>query len=387
MQSSNNHARIAEAVCLISLLILGRTVWAQEPPSLEEIIEGLERVEKDFFESDSFLIRYERMKAQDLNDPSSNDSLKWLLAEWTFAHHGDNWYNARRFTNPYKSKKIYVPAEPSIQIAKGRFILEWKKDNKSAIVDYPDRYRNIYRGLLYTINLSLDAPKYIAKSTGNDLAALRKEPSLTEELSLPFLPRFLYKNKTHYKVLPVPEKVDDVLCWVVEWPGMDRFWVDPKRGFAVPRRIYHWGPGKPLEAELRHRDYREVKPGLWLPFSSTRYGYASLSSTDQALWGKLMFQLNYIVHSIEFDHLPEDFFEIKLPPGTRVNDCVRGIQYKVSDNTDPFYAAIAEAKKLQRRSVYYWLLFVGAVVTLVIFLIYWMRKRIKLRNNRRAFSS
>lgn len=364
---------------LVCMCIRERSAQAQESPTLEQIVEGIERMEKMFFESESLLIRYERVEAKDLMP--SQFSGGFLLAEWSLAYKGSKWFNERRFTRPMKTKESMVEAAPKTQIVKDRFWLEWKQEFKSAGIDRFNEGGNIYGGLYYTRNLSLDAPKHIAKSNGADIAVLRKIESYKDDLALPFLPEFLRENKAHYKVLPTPEKVDGALCWVVEWPGMDQFWVDPEHGFAIPRRIYCWSPDKPRRFEFHHHDYREVKPGLWLPFAQDEYIYASIIAERQQLWGNIAAQCKYRVHSLEFDHVPDSLFEVKLPPGTRVIDMARGFQYTVSDNSDPFSGPIDEAKKLQRWSLFYWLLLGGAVFTVGAFLIYWFRERRKLQKN------
>jgi hypothetical protein len=363
---------------LACMFMPGKSAWAQEPPTLEQIIEGIERMEKMFFESESVLIRYERTKADTLIPSSYLGG--FLLAEWSQAYRGGKWFSERRYTRPMKTKDLLVPAKPETQVIKDKFLLEWKQGFQSAAIDKFDKGRNIYAGLYYTRNLSLDAPKYIAKSNGVDITAIRRIESYKDYVALPFLPEFLRENKARYKVLPTPENVDGELCWVVAWPEMDRFWVDPQRGFAIPRRIYCWAPGKPRRVEYHHSDYREVKPGLWLPFTQVEDVYTSpIADKDQSLWGKVASRCEYRLHSIEFDHVPDSLFEVKLPPGTRVIDTVRGFNYTVSDDSDPFSGPIEEAKKLQRRSLLYWLLLGGTVFAVGIFLIYWIRQHRRLQ--------
>jgi hypothetical protein len=211
-------------------------------------MQGLERSEKSFFESESFLIRYERVKTEDVTPSKASGG--FLLAEWIFAHKGDKWFNQRRFTHPTKTKELLVEAKPNTLVAKGPVMLEWQQEFQSAYVSEFAKGGKIYQGLFYTRHLSLDAPKFIAKSNGADIAALRKMAVYSDDLPLPFLPDFLRENKANYRVLPTPQEVDQASCWLVEWPGMDRFWVDPKRGFAIPLRRYSWAPGEPLMCRL-----------------------------------------------------------------------------------------------------------------------------------------
>jgi hypothetical protein len=351
--------------------------YGQEQPTLDQIITGLEQAERAFLGSESFFIRYELTKAQEIL-PSRRSGV-YLLLELRLARRGDKWLSERRFTHPKVTKKLMIPAKPLTEIAKESFVLEWDKEFSSAVVAELASWNNIYRNLLYTRNLSLDAPKYIAKSNGVSINALRADPTLTSEVALPFLPEFLQKNREHYRVVPTPEKVDGALCWVVEWPGMDRFWVDPQRGFAIPRRIYSWEPGKPPRRGIWNKDYREVKPGLWLPFTQIEDRYASVNYEKEQLWGKVTARMEYRVRSLEFDNVPNSLFDVKLPPGTRVIDRVRKFKYTTSGNgdADPFDAAIAAARLARRqRLLWYWA--IGGVVFLgLLILVYrlWGRRK------------
>jgi hypothetical protein len=376
-------AKVALGVCLVCTCVSELRLYGQGPPTLDQIIEGLERAEKTFFESDSFLIRYERVKTQDTTPTAYSGG--FLLAEWTFAHKGNKWLNQRRFTHPMKTKELLVEGKPNTLIAKGPVMLEWQQEFQSAYISEFAKGGKIYQGLFYTRNLSLDAPKYIAKANGGDIKALRKMSVYSHELALPFLPEFLRENKARYTVLSAPEEIDKSLCWVVEWPGMDRFWVDPRRGYAVPRRAYCFAPGKPLMFEFRHSDYREVKPGLWLPFVQTEDRYAD-EAEKQVLWGKVAARSEYHVHVAQFDGVSDDTFDAKLLAGTKVFDWVRGFQYNVSPDADadPFSEAIAAAKKHKMWSQMSWLaLGVGSVLALlVVFFVYRGRWSRKLRKNR-----
>jgi hypothetical protein len=351
----------------------------EDPPTLDDIIQGLEQSERKFFESKSVLIRYERTQAKDVT-PSSYSGGP-LLAEWTFAYLGNNWYNKRRFTQPKKNEKVNVSGKPKTQVIRDRLVLEWNEDSSHAnlgSVDKENTIPNLYAGLIYTRNLSLDAPKYIAKAIGADITEIRKIRSNMDYTALPFLPEFLRENKSKYKVLAAREEIDGRPCWIVEWPGMDRFWVDPSRGYAVPRRIYCWGPGKPRRFEFRNSAYREVKAGLWLPFALTEYIYASIHAEREAIWGKITAQVEYHVHSLEFDHVSQDLFDVRLPPGTRVTDMVRDFQYTASGekDADPFDEAISAAKQLRHKPLLRGWILVGAALVAVSGLIgWWMRSR------------
>ncbi len=316
---------------------------AAQQPTLDQIVEGLERVEKLFFENSSLLLRYERTSTKDVTPTAFSGG--FLLCEWTLAFKGDKWFADRRFTQPSRTKELWIPAEPKTQIIKDRTSLEWTKYGDLAVIEQFDMGGNIYSGLFYTRNMSLDAPRHIVKSNGGDLAAIRKR--CADDADLPFLPQFLQENKSKYRVLAAPEDIEGALCWVAEWPGMDKIWVDPQRGFAITRREFAWGPGKPLKYAHRNHDFREVKPGLWLPFRQGEDRYASVVAEKESLWGKVAATNEYTLLAAEFDNVPDSQFEVKLPPGTRVIDMVRDFRYAVSGtgDTDPFTAEIEEARR------------------------------------------
>jgi hypothetical protein len=334
---------VTGALCIVALS--WRTpMSADERPTLEQIIAGLEQYEKLLFENTSLQLRYARSETEDVTPSAYSGG--YFRAEWSLAYRGDKWFAERRFLDPVKTENLWIPAEPETQIIKQGVLLEWKQSSHSAVVDRFDLGRNFYAGLFYTRNLSLDAPARIAKSNGADLATVRKRYS--DDADLPFLPIFLRDNSAQYRVLPDREEVDGQNCWVVEWPGMDKFWVLPERGFAVPRRIYHFGPGKPIRYEFLHKDYREVKPGLWLPFTQIEDKYASITSESKDIWGRVAARNRYELLSAEFDSVPDSRFEVSLPPGTKVIDTIRKFKYAVEGklDTDPFTAEIEKAKQI-----------------------------------------
>ncbi len=71
------------------------------------------------------------------------------------------------------------------------------------------------------------------------------------------------------------EFVDGAWCHVLEIPGSERIWVDRDRG-VVPRRTYLDSAGDhPEIARYESSDFREVIPGLFLPFRLRRVQVAN----------------------------------------------------------------------------------------------------------------
>lgn len=322
---------------------------ASAPPSIAEVLEGLQRIEQTVFETKSFYVKYERDEVVKLLNPGIGGLLP---AQWTQAFYRDKWYSERRFTRPEiielpTGARSEVPAAPSIQVLKDGIVLEWDQASQPVVIHEIRKFSNLYGGLNYTRNLSLDAPKYIAQAGKVELAAMRAVDK--DNTCLPFLPEYLRANRNKYNVLPQPEMINGIECWILEWPGMDRIAVDAQRGFAIIRRSYSWAPGKPLQVEVTNSDHRQVKPGLWLPFQQHETRYASIVAQPQANWGKPELRARYTVQAMRFDDLDDAFFQVKLPPKMKVFDAVRGFNYEVEGNThEPFAEAIAAATAKQQ---------------------------------------
>ena len=332
------------SVCLFMIMFLlnGRLVQASEPPTIEQVIQGFERIEQLFFDENGVIIKYERTNSVDV--VKTDYSGKLFLAEWTLAFKGNKWFATRRFTEPFKKVDFFIPSEPKTEVVKGGLILDWPPEYQRAALDKFNLGFNFYAGWFYTLNLSLDTPKHIASSNGAGDRTKEIRERYSDEADHPFLPDFLRDNRSKYQVLPKPEEVDGATCWVIEWPGMDRICVDSNRGFAMVRRLYHWGPDKPPRFEMRNSEHKEVKPGLWLPFKQTVIRYASIVAEKLPLWGKPASSTDYRVHKIEFGNVPDSIFDVELPAGTTVFDIPRNFTYKVpgSSTIDPFSSPIVD---------------------------------------------
>ncbi len=345
-------------------------VSPEEPLVLDDVIEGLKRSETLFLEeSESFQIVYAREKSENLEGGGD-----LLTAEWTLAHKGDKWLIQRRFLRPGKRGKVTIPAEPNLLIADADRILEWDQGGEHCAVDRSQDRQNAFSGWYYFRNLGLNVYKYIAESGGLDYEKIQKEERHQKNLDHPFLPEFLQVNRSNYRLLPDREEVDGVSCCVLEWAGMDRVWIDPEHGFAIRRRAYHWGPGDQLKYEIFNRDFREVKPGLWLPFTQAvdKYGSIDVDGEGKRLLGKIINKSVYVVRKLEFDNVEDDFFEVNLPPGTEVNDSIRKMQYHVArEGGNPLEGPISQGMGLLRWPAYRkWIVIVSAL--LILFVAGWL---------------
>jgi hypothetical protein len=100
-------------------------------------------------------------------------------------------------------------------------------------------------------------------------------------------------------------------CVVLARPGIDRLWIAKDRGWAIVRREWYWSAGGPLKRRFVNRDFREVAPGVWIPY------VASMEIHGKA--GAKVGTLKATVLDAVAD-VPDDWFKPDFPKGTRIND-------------------------------------------------------------------
>jgi hypothetical protein len=237
--------RFIRAVVLVAVGA-GSVVVAQEPPTIDQVIAGLERREELLLGADSMSMTYERINSTDMADAEHSGS--FAPAEWTLSYKADKWRVGRRFTNPGVKEGVLVPDGQKIGVVRDGLILDWETSKKLADLGSFDQGGNVFAGLYFTRNCSIDAGRYIIEAAGAGDRIEEFRQRRPHSLGLPYLPEFLKKNRGRYRVLPKPREIDGRSLWVLEWPGMDTFCVDVKRGFAVPWRKFCWEPGKPFDA-------------------------------------------------------------------------------------------------------------------------------------------
>jgi hypothetical protein len=317
--------------------------YSQGPPALDEVIRAFEAREQRFFENDSLMLHYERVESEDVIPFAAAGG--FLLVEWRLAFRGDKWFLEQRFTEPGEREGFTVPDKAKVHVLRERRHVEWRQHADTAFVNEARHCENMFHELAYTTFLGLDVPRRIATSAEAGIEEMRK--GSPDDAGQPFLPEFLVEHRDRYRVEPEPRQVDGVPCWAVVWEGMDEILVDPELGWAMRRRSYHWGPGKPKAYDLAFENFEEVQPGLWLPKTVRVARYASIVADDKSLWGKVVNKRKYQLNSAEFNKVSDELFDLKLPEGTRVVDVPRGIKYTVSPAAaDPFGTPIGKAQKL-----------------------------------------
>src|SRR5262249_22669872 len=122
-----------------------------------------------------------------------------------------------------------------------------------------------------------------------------------------------------YRVHPRQEQVAGAWCHVVEFPGVDKLWVDPAIGFAVRRREGSAGNPPALVARYELSDYRETAPGVWLPWKLRRVNYKIRPPSTQ---GDPLPEADSVatVARVEVNQVDSDLFRFTPPPGTLVQD-------------------------------------------------------------------
>jgi hypothetical protein len=330
-------------LCLPVFLSGASLVNGESPPTLNDIIAGIKASENRFFQLDSFLVNCERKKSEDITP--SRYSGGYINVEFVVARKGDRWFVSKTFTEIGQEDEeghnmighVWVPLEPKLHILKNHLWLQWDQYGESAFVHRFSDWHNAHQCSDYFRHMGWNASRCMMESEGENYDTIRKLEWLGDDLDHPFLPEFLENNKRKYVVYPNQEDVDGFPCWVVEYPGMDKFWIDTEHGYAVRKRVYHWEPGKPKKFAIRNLDWKEVAPGLWLPHKQNVDKYASIVAEDSKIWDKVAARMNYEVNEILINTVPDELFEVSLPVGTRVIDSARETIYTIYDSDhDPF---------------------------------------------------
>ena len=221
--------RIGASLAIVCQMTVSPIVVAERIPVVDNFIRGLEQVDHLLFrDSDSFRIVYAREKSEALG-PKGN----LARAEWIVAHKGKKWLVEQRFLPPYEDDD---GEDRRVYLSDGEKALDWTPINRRCgIVPFGDG-SNMYAGTMYFRFMGIDANRYIAASGGANYRTTRKQKHFAFDLDHPFQPETMQQNSGRYRVLPQPEDVEGHACWVVEWSGMDRMWIDIAHGYAIRQR-------------------------------------------------------------------------------------------------------------------------------------------------------
>jgi hypothetical protein len=122
------------------------------------------------------------------------------------------------------------------------------------------------------------------------------------------------------RLLPRQEEIDGSLCHVVERPGVDKWWLDSKIGFAPRRHESNMGDGDVvLPVHYQLSDYREVAAKIWIPW---RLGRVFFEPRQRTAHGEPEREKEYFatVSRVEVNRVPADRLVFNPPPGVLVKD-------------------------------------------------------------------
>lgn len=356
--------------CSPNILLAAESI---EPAmTMNRMIEGLRAREAAWLGLDEFFIHYQRVGNTEVTPCISSG---YVCADWKFARQHDQWYSEQAFLEDDAGNRFKVPEDIRTTLMHSGMRAARSKDFGQVSIMFQSNDSlsttnseffwqqgiNIYRAIVADAGLKYD-----------DIADLE---IYREDLDHPFMPETLLDNQEHYVLHPQQEPVDGVPCWVLEWEGMDKCWVDSECGFAIRKRIYHWEPGGPPKYKIVSKDFREEFPGIWVPWTQLATRYTSIHAEEPALWGKVASELRYEVVEVDLEHAPDNLFTLELPAGTLVNDIARDMVYRVAeDGADPFDDPLQVSSRLVSRHAT-----MRAVITicaaLVLVLVAWLLAR------------
>ena len=364
----------------LSLFLFGATVgMANEVsiPTIDNIIDGIKSSEKRFFHLDSFLVNCERKKTETVTP--SRFSGGYINVAFIVAKSANQWFTSKAFTEVGQKdsegrnivRGVFTPLEPSLLLFKNHLLLDWNQSSVHVIVDHFADGHNAHGRFDYFRHIGWNVSRLLIESENKNYDTVRKN-LFDDDIDHPFLPEFLEKNKGKYVVHPIQENIDGFPCWVVEFPGMDKLWIDTEHGHAVRKRVYHFGEGKPRKYAILNQEWKEVMPGLWLPHKQIVDKYVSILAEDSKIWDQVTARMYYEVEEILINTVPDELFDVSLPAGTHVLDITRGTQYTVWDpDTDPFAGPIEQSLKVNRyvmlRAI---TIIIGSV--LIVFAVWWL---------------
>jgi hypothetical protein len=177
-------------------------------------------------------------------------------------------------------------------------------------------------------------------------------PDDTTELP-PVEPVIIHRKalaNTDFVMSPRQEQVDGAWCHVLERAGADKFWIDPAAGFGVRRREVRLGPaGSNRAVRYESSDFREVEPGIWLPWRMRRFVYDpaadSHGHTSRAIAVK---DALCIVEQVEVNRVSEQLFHFDPPPGTFVKNLDDQSTRQIPGGRDFLEQVVAQARELPR---------------------------------------
>ncbi len=139
---------------------------------------------------------------------------------------------------------------------------------------------------------------------------------------------------TECRVRPYQECIDGRSCHVVEIPGIDVVWIDAERGALLKRERFSGGDRPELIARYYLGSYRDVRGGIWLPYTIHRVLEATSLDTL------------YEVQKYEVNSVPDELFSFTPVPGTLIVDRDTDTFRQVPGGTDYLQELCARANSI-----------------------------------------
>jgi hypothetical protein len=331
---------------------------ATSPTSMAEVVDKLKKRESLFFDSQSLHIKCSWGPTDHLflNEADKQRLLQMMKRlqvdvnafpqQMIFRTPGYQYELGKKGTKLFE--KVINPldlkygAQGLTAAFDGTFGVELQERHHAIIGKEPPAYA--WQKWDYAFLLHLNIYKYV---TGLDPKT--RVPIAIRALNLP---EDILESEKEYS-LAGEDSVNGVVCLLLEKSDEARFWLDPKLGCAI-RRTDRYIAGKKrvpgsLKTSVTMADYREVRPGLWLPWAITEELYYSFERGPTEHVGEPAVRRTLSVESIEFDTLTDEFFEIPIPADVNVHDYIRNIDYLNQKDGVPFSKAIDFANQHRER--------------------------------------
>jgi hypothetical protein len=303
-------------LAIVLTLLVCRVANAQEtPPSLAEVLKGMQNLEEKVRALPSWFVKYRQVK-EVTKDIPHGWLTKYPICDCVFARQGE-WTLA--------SSQEVDTKEPQLCFVWRGDEVAADKINESILIQAEPNV-GLWNIAFYTNSVFLNVRskrEYIDPHT----RTIRGLTSPYKEMQFA-LPGSIEKRREKYRGRPKLELCGGVPCVVVEEPNVDVLWIDANHGYICVRRQIFQSTGG-LLVEWRNEDLREWIPGLWLPYLQTIEAYNGRDETPPKIRGKRRMTEVHTVQDMGFSELPPAFFTVPLPQvgEPRVADYIRGFEY------------------------------------------------------------
>lgn len=348
----------------------GSATAGEVPLTLEEIKSGINR---QWDQITSLLVVCDHVAIPQVE---RGDLKRYLMVSYLlddlefFAYKGPKRYY--RYSGPKYGLDIAPGVEPDYDVVPGGKEIKRQLDAQTARLGpgLADAPRPEKASLVSNLEVAFDGRRYLRKSGGTvtilDHKNVLDDAGTFQQIYLMCIGRILAdpvnekaSRKSEripdafglggYIVLSDREEVDGASCVVVRSPGRETFWLDPKISYGLRRREQLDPESKLVKNRWTNRDWKEVKPGIWLPQTCLRE-LCGPPLAPEKYRGKAMIQHVYTVRRLEINDVPDSLFDLPIEPGILVADATR-LPRTQDDNQYLLYRMPADANQLNQVAV------------------------------------